>query len=58
MKFLSSIRAERSIAQFLGESDVDAPAAKKAAESLKKMGAGAISPVCTSEAAFHMRARM
>ncbi|MGI9341890.1 MAG: protein kinase domain-containing protein [Gammaproteobacteria bacterium] len=45
MKFLSSIRAERSIAQFLGESDVDAPVAKKAAASLKKMGPGAIAPV-------------
>ena len=45
MKFLSSMRAERSIAQFLGESDVDAPSAKKAAESLRKMGSGAISPV-------------
>jgi len=45
MKFLSSMRAERSIAQFLGESDVDAPAAKKAADSLRKLGSGAIAPV-------------
>ncbi|MFW2403775.1 MAG: protein kinase domain-containing protein [Gammaproteobacteria bacterium] len=45
MKFLSSMRAERSIAQFLGENDIDAPAAKKAAESLRKLGGGAISPV-------------
>lgn len=45
MKFLSSLRAERSIAQFLGESDVDAPAAKKAAESLRKLGGGAVAPV-------------
>ncbi len=42
MKFISSLRAERSIAQFLGESDVDAPAARKAAESLRKMGGGAV----------------
>jgi serine/threonine-protein kinase len=45
MKFISSMRAERSIAQFLGENDVDAPAAKKAAESLRKLGSGAIAPV-------------
>jgi len=45
MKLLSSLRAERSITQFLGESDVDAPAAKRAAESLRKLGSGAISPV-------------
>lgn len=45
MKFLSSLRAERSIAQFLGESDVDAPAARKAAESLRKLGGGAVSSV-------------
>ncbi len=45
MKFLSSLRAERSIAQFLGESDVDAPAAKKAAESLRKLGGGAVARV-------------
>ena len=36
------MRAERSIAQFLGESDVDAPAARKAAESLKKLGGDAV----------------
>jgi HEAT repeat protein/tRNA A-37 threonylcarbamoyl transferase component Bud32 len=45
MKFISSLRAERSIAQFLGESDIDAPGAKKAAESLRKLGSGAIAPV-------------
>ncbi|MDH3978875.1 MAG: HEAT repeat domain-containing protein, partial [Gammaproteobacteria bacterium] len=42
MKIISSMRAERSIAQFLGERDVDAPAAKKAAESLRKLGRNAI----------------
>ncbi|MAF83487.1 MAG: serine/threonine protein kinase [Chromatiales bacterium] len=42
MKFISSMRAERSIAQFLGESDVDAPAARKAAESLRKLGGNAV----------------
>jgi len=39
------MRAERSIAQFLGESDVDAPVARKAAESLRKLGGGAVSRV-------------
>lgn len=39
------MRAERSIAQFLGESDVDAPAARKAAESLRKLGGGAVPTV-------------
>jgi len=42
MKFISSMRAERSIAQFLGESDVDAPAARKATESLRKLGGDAV----------------
>jgi HEAT repeat protein/tRNA A-37 threonylcarbamoyl transferase component Bud32 len=42
MNFISSMRAERSIAQFLGESNVDAPAARKAAESLKKLGGSAV----------------
>jgi len=42
MKLISSLRAERSIAQFLAESDSNAPAAKKAAESLRKLGNGAI----------------
>jgi len=36
------MRAERSIAQFLGESDVDAPAARKAADSLRKLGGSAV----------------
>ena len=39
------MRAERSIAQFLGESDVDAPAARKATESLRKLGGSAVSNV-------------
>ncbi len=39
------MRAERSIARFLGESDVDAPAARKANESLRKLGGSAISSV-------------
>jgi HEAT repeat protein/tRNA A-37 threonylcarbamoyl transferase component Bud32 len=42
MKLISSLRAERSIAQFLAESDSNAPAAKKAAESLRKLSGGAI----------------
>ncbi len=36
------MRAERSIAQFLGADDVDAPVARKAAESLRKLGGGAV----------------
>ncbi len=39
------MRAERSIARFLGESDVDAPVARKAAESLRKLGGGAVPSV-------------
>ena len=39
------MRAERSIAQFLGESDPDAPAARKAAENLRKLGSGAVPAV-------------
>ena len=42
MKLISSLRAERSIAQFLAETDTNAPAAKKAAESLRKLGDAAI----------------
>jgi HEAT repeat protein/tRNA A-37 threonylcarbamoyl transferase component Bud32 len=42
MKLISSLKAERSIAQFLAESDSAAPAAKKAAESVRKLGNGAI----------------
>jgi len=39
------MRAERSIAQFLGAGDVDDPAARKAAESLRKLGGEAIPKV-------------
>jgi len=39
------MRAERSIAQFLGASDVDDPAARKAAESLRKLGGEAVPKV-------------
>ena len=42
MKFLSTLKAERSIAQLLEEADVNSPAARKAAESLRKAGPGAI----------------
>ena len=38
MKFLSTLKAERSIAQLLAEPSVDAPEARKAMESLRKMG--------------------
>ncbi|RMF98037.1 MAG: serine/threonine protein kinase [Gammaproteobacteria bacterium] len=42
MKFLSTLKAERSIAQLLEEPDIDTPTARKAAENLKKAGAAAI----------------
>ena len=42
MKFLSTLKAERSIAQLLAEPDVDAPEARKAIESLRKMGPSVI----------------
>ena len=45
MKFISSYRAERSIAQFLEAPDIDTPVAKKAAAVLKKLGSGAIPSV-------------
>jgi len=45
MKFISSYRAERSIAQFLEAPNIDAPVAKKAAAVLKKLGSGAIPSV-------------
>ncbi len=38
MKFLSTLKAERSIAQLLAERDMQAPEARKAVESLKKLG--------------------
>ena len=45
MKFLSTLKAERSIAQLLEEPSIDTPAARKAAESLKKGGSGVIPKV-------------
>jgi serine/threonine-protein kinase len=45
MKFINTIKAERSIAQLLEESDVRTPTAKKAAASLKKLGPAAIPKV-------------
>ena len=51
MKFISSLRAEKSIAQFLEAENVDAPAARKAAESLKKIGDKAIPQVIDALAA-------
>jgi HEAT repeat protein/tRNA A-37 threonylcarbamoyl transferase component Bud32 len=51
MKFISSLKAERSIAQFLEENDVASPAARKAAESLNKLGPGAIPKVIDALAA-------
>jgi serine/threonine-protein kinase len=38
MKFISTLKAERSIAQLLAERDVQAPEARKAIESLRKLG--------------------
>jgi serine/threonine-protein kinase len=42
MKFLSTFKAERSIAKLLEESNPESPEARKAAESLKNIGAGAL----------------
>jgi serine/threonine-protein kinase len=38
MKFLSTLKAERSLAQLMAERDMQAPEARKALESLKKLG--------------------
>ncbi len=38
MKFISTLKAERSIAQLLAERDMQAPEARKALESLRKLG--------------------
>ena len=38
MKFISTLKAERSIAQLLAERDMQAPEARKAIESLRKLG--------------------
>ena len=51
MKFVSSFRAERSLAQLLGAPNIDAPDARKAAEALGKLGSGAISTVIDAFAA-------
>jgi HEAT repeat protein/tRNA A-37 threonylcarbamoyl transferase component Bud32 len=51
MKFVSSFRAERSLAQLLGAPNIDAPDARKAAEALGKLGTGAISTVIDAFAA-------
>ncbi len=51
MKFLSTLKAERSIAQLLDETDTNAPNSRKAAESLKKAGAAAIPHVIDALAA-------
>jgi serine/threonine-protein kinase len=42
MKFLSTLKAERSIAQLLAERDMQAPEARKAIESLRKLGPSVI----------------
>ncbi len=42
MKFISTYKAERSIAQLLAERDMKAPEARKAIEALRKLGAPAI----------------
>ncbi len=42
MKFLSTLKAERSIAQLLEEPDINTPTARKAADRIKKTGAAAI----------------
>jgi hypothetical protein len=42
MKFISTLKAERSIAQLLAERDMQAPEARKAMESLRKLGTAAI----------------
>lgn len=45
MKFISSFRAEKSIAQFLEARSVDAPDARKAAQTLRNLGTAAIATV-------------
>ena len=42
MKFISALKAERSISQLLTEPDSNTPAAQKALASLKNSGPGAI----------------
>ena len=45
MKFLSTFKAERSIAKLLEEQNIDSPDARKAAETLKTIGPGALPKV-------------
>jgi serine/threonine-protein kinase len=45
MKFISTLKAERSIAQLLAERDMRAPEARKALENLRKLGPMAIPKV-------------
>lgn len=42
MKFISTLKTERAIAQLLAEGDPGTPGARKAAERLRKIGSGAI----------------
>ncbi|MBM4197207.1 MAG: serine/threonine protein kinase [Gammaproteobacteria bacterium] len=42
MKFLSTMKAEHSISQLFAENDVDAPEARKAIESLRRIGPSVI----------------
>lgn len=42
MKFISTLKAERSIAQLLAERDLQTPNARKALDSLRKLGADAV----------------
>lgn len=42
MKFISTLKAERSIAQLLAERDPQTPNARKALESLRRLGADAV----------------
>ncbi|MBW7930609.1 MAG: HEAT repeat domain-containing protein [Gammaproteobacteria bacterium] len=42
MKFISTLKAERALAQLLAERDMASPAARKAIESLRKIGPAAI----------------
>jgi len=45
MKFLSTFKAERSIARLLEENNVESPTARKAAETLKTIGVNALPKV-------------
>jgi HEAT repeat protein/tRNA A-37 threonylcarbamoyl transferase component Bud32 len=58
MKFISSLKAERTIAQLLEENDVRTPAARKAAETLHKLGPGAIPKLVDALAATNKQQTM